>query len=76
MLILGRDLGAFLQARRWKDKHACRLGETYCVRRRARIVPAGHMAASQAAGFLRLLHEWAEREPHEAGGDAEATRDR
>ena len=34
-LILGRDLGVFLQARRSKNKRRCQPGEIYCVRCRA-----------------------------------------
>lgn len=44
MLILGRDLAAFLQARRVKSKHPCKPGEIYCVRCRAPKCPAGDMA--------------------------------
>lgn len=43
-LILGRDLAAFLQARRLKNKRACQPGEIYCVRCRAPRNPAGDMA--------------------------------
>ena len=43
MLILGRDLAAFLSARRAKNKRACRPGEIYCVRCRAPRAPAGGM---------------------------------
>ena len=32
LLILGRELAAFLQARRAKNKRACLPGEIYCVR--------------------------------------------
>src|SRR5437016_579628 len=60
MLILGRELGAFLQARRWRSKQARRPDEIHCVRRCARSAPTRHMAASHAAGFFRLLPEWAE----------------
>jgi hypothetical protein len=35
MLILGRDLVAFLQARRVKNKRPCQPGEIYCMRCRA-----------------------------------------
>lgn len=48
MLILGRDLAAFLQARRVKNKQTCQLGEIYCVRCRAPKNPAGDMADYQA----------------------------
>ncbi|MFA7269472.1 MAG: helix-turn-helix domain-containing protein [Sterolibacterium sp.] len=44
MLILGRDLAAFLHARRTKNKQTCQPGEIYCVRCRAPKVPAGDMA--------------------------------
>ena len=39
-LILGRDLGAFLQARRMKNKRKCQLGEMYCFKCRAPKAPA------------------------------------
>lgn len=42
-LILGRDLVAFLQARRVKNKRPCQPGELYCVRCRAPKAPAGDM---------------------------------
>lgn len=44
MLILGRDLAAFLQARRTKNKRPCQAGEIYCVRCRAPKLPAADMA--------------------------------
>ena len=44
MLILGRDLAEFLQARRTKNKRTCQPGELYCVRCRAPKAPAGDMA--------------------------------
>ncbi|MGO8762547.1 MAG: DNA-binding protein, partial [Desulfobaccales bacterium] len=44
MLILGHVLGAFLQARRVKNKQTCKPGELYCVRCRAPKSPAGDMA--------------------------------
>ena len=43
MLILGRDLLAFLTERRAKNKRTCQLGEIYCVRCRAPRAPAGDM---------------------------------
>lgn len=43
-LILGRDLAAFLLARRLKNKRTCQPGELYCVRCRAPRTPAGDMA--------------------------------
>jgi Helix-turn-helix domain len=48
MLILGRDLGGFLHARRLKNKRPCQPGEVYCVRCRAPKNPAGEMAEYQA----------------------------
>ena len=47
MLILGRDLVAFLQAKRMKNKRPCQPGEIYCVRCRAARKPAGTMAEYQ-----------------------------
>ena len=47
MLILGRALVTFLQARRKKNKQACQPGEIYCVRCRAPKAPAGDMADYQ-----------------------------
>jgi hypothetical protein len=47
MLILGRDLVAFLQAKRVKNKRPCQPGEIYCVRCRAAQKPAGDMADYQ-----------------------------
>ena len=44
MLILGHILVAFLQARRVKNKQACKPGELYCVRCRTPKSPAGDMA--------------------------------
>lgn len=44
MLILGRDLVAFLQARRAKNKRPCKPGELYCLRCRAPKAPDGAMA--------------------------------
>jgi len=44
MLILGRELVAFLRARRLKHKQTCKPGELYCVRCRAPKPPAGDMA--------------------------------
>ena len=43
MLILGRELVAFLTARRAKNKRTCLPGEIYCVRCRAPRAPAGEM---------------------------------
>jgi hypothetical protein len=47
MLILGRDLRAFLEARRAKNRRPCQPGEMYCVRCRVPKAPAGHMADYQ-----------------------------
>lgn len=47
MLILGRDLAAFLQARRLKNKRPCKPGEIYCVRCRVPRNPGGDMADYQ-----------------------------
>ena len=44
MLILGLDLVAFLQARRVKNKQACKPGEIYCVRCRVPKFTAGDIA--------------------------------
>ena len=43
MLILGRDLSAFLQARRVKNKRPCKPGEIYCLRCRTPKIPACNM---------------------------------
>jgi hypothetical protein len=43
MLVLGRDLVAFLQARRVKNKQTCKPGEIYCVRCRSPKLPAAGM---------------------------------
>lgn len=47
MLILGRELAAFLKARREKSKRPCQPDEIYCVRCRAPKRPAGGMAEYQ-----------------------------
>jgi hypothetical protein len=44
ILIHGRDLAEFLQARRQQVKCKCQPGEIYCVRCRAARVPAGNLA--------------------------------
>lgn len=44
MLILGRDLSEFLQAKRLKNKRPCKPGEIFCVRCREPKLPAGNMA--------------------------------
>ena len=46
-LILGRDLMAYLQAKRTKNKKTCQPGQIYCVRCRAPKAPAGDMAEYQ-----------------------------
>jgi hypothetical protein len=43
-LILGRELVAYLQARRTRNRRTCGPGEIYCVRCRAPRKPAGDMA--------------------------------
>ena len=47
ILILGRELSAYLEARRTKNKRPCQPGEIYCVRCRAPKRPAGDMAEYQ-----------------------------
>lgn len=47
MLILGRALMTFLQAKRAKNKQTCQPGEIYCVRCRVPQTPAGGMADYQ-----------------------------
>ena len=47
MLILGRELMTFLQAKRAKNKQTCQPGEIYCVRCRVPQTPAGGMADYQ-----------------------------
>ena len=47
MLILGRDLAAYLHVQRTKNKRTCKPGEIYCVRCRAPRLPAGDMADYQ-----------------------------
>ncbi len=47
MLILGRHLAVFLQARRIKNKQKCSPAEIYCVRCRVPRNPAGNMADYQ-----------------------------
>jgi hypothetical protein len=47
-LVLGRDLAAFLQTRRSKNRRPCQAGEIYCVRCRAPRKPAGDMAECRA----------------------------
>ncbi len=56
MLIHGRDLAAFLQARRLKNKQTCQPGEMYCVRCRVPRTPAGDIAEYRAStGVLGSL---------------------
>ncbi len=47
MLVLGRDLSEFLQAKRLKNKRPCKPGEIYCVRCREPKSPAGNMVDYQ-----------------------------
>ena len=47
LLILGRDLGEFLLARRHRRRRPCAPGEIYCVRCREPRVPAGKLADYQ-----------------------------
>jgi hypothetical protein len=49
ILILGRELAAYLKARRLKNKRPCQPGEIYCVRCRAPKLPAGEMAEYEPA---------------------------
>lgn len=44
VLILGRHLSEFLQAKRSKRRHTCPPGHIYCVRCRVPVAPAGVMA--------------------------------
>lgn len=44
LLILGRDLAAFLQVRRARNKRPCGPCQMYCVRCREPRTPAGEMA--------------------------------
>jgi hypothetical protein len=59
LLILGRDLGDFLQAKRTKNKRPCRSDEIYCVRCRTPRKPAGDMADyapfSPTSGLLSAI---------------------
>ena len=47
MLILGRDLSAFLRAKRVKNKQPCKPGEMYCLRCRIPQIPAENMVEYQ-----------------------------
>lgn len=59
MLILGRELAAFLKARRVKKKKRCKPGQLYCVRCRSPKYPAGNMAdyspVDEKAGRLTAI---------------------
>jgi len=44
ILILGRELAAYLKASRLKNKRPCEPGQMYCVRCRVPRSPAGEMA--------------------------------
>ena len=46
-LILGRDLSAFLQARRVKNKRPCKPNQMYCLPCRSPKIPAGNMVDYQ-----------------------------
>ena len=46
--MLGRELAAFLQARRVKNKRSCQPGEMYCLRCRKPQKPADNMVDYQA----------------------------
>ena len=48
-LILGRDLSAFIQARRVKNKQPCKPNQMYCLRCRSPKIPAGNMVDYQPA---------------------------
>lgn len=47
VLILGRELSAFIQARRVKNKRPCQPGEMYCLRCRMPQKPAANMVDYQ-----------------------------
>ena len=51
LLILGRDLMAYLQAKRVKNKQTCQPGQIYCVRCRVPKVPGGDMAEYKPLTF-------------------------
>ncbi len=59
MLIHGRDLASFLQARRAKNKQTCRPGEIYCVRCRTTKIPAGdisdYLPSTEKLGTLQAI---------------------
>lgn len=48
LLILGREVVAYLQARRTKSKQPCKVDELYCLRCRAPKKPAGGMVEYKA----------------------------
>lgn len=50
LLVLGRDLRDFLQARRNKNKRKCAPGQIYCVKCREPRAPAGSMAEYKPSG--------------------------
>ena len=50
LLILGRDLMAYLQAKRVKNKQTCQPGQIYCVRCRVPKAPGGDMAGLDLLG--------------------------
>src|ERR1017187_155657 len=52
ILILGRELVAFLQARRLRNKRTCQPDELYCVRCHTPRVSAGNMA-----DYLRITEK-------------------
>jgi hypothetical protein len=58
-LILGREVSAFLRARRARNKRTCKPGEIYCLRCRAPKCPAGDMAEylpmNENVGNLRAI---------------------
>jgi len=47
MLILGRELFDFLQAKRLKNKRPCKPNQMYCLRCRSPKIPAGNMVDYQ-----------------------------
>ncbi len=59
MLILGQELAAFLQARRFKNKQTCQPGQMYCFRCRAPKIAAGDMAdylpQTEKLGMLKAI---------------------
>lgn len=52
ILILGKDLRAFLEAKRAKNKHKLQSGEIYCVRCRVGIRPLDDFAELQSFGDI------------------------